>query len=104
MLRIRPVWSESSLSAQWVAKDIMFLHVDSEGSDQTGRMPRLIWFFAGRTLILLVLSCRGSNMVLLYLHTKHSIEFHNHIDSDTTTDEITQQKNEINATFNSYFL
>ena len=29
-------------------------------SDQTGRMPRLIWVFAGRTLILLVLSCRGS--------------------------------------------
>ena len=29
-------------------------------TDQTGRMPRLIWVFAGRTLILLVLSCRGS--------------------------------------------
>ena len=32
----------------------------SEDSDQTGRMPRLIWVFAGRTVILLVLSCRGS--------------------------------------------
>ena len=32
----------------------------SEDSDQTGRMPRLIWVFAGRTLILLILSCRGS--------------------------------------------
>ena len=32
----------------------------SEDSDQTGRMPRLIWVFTGRTLILLVLSCRGS--------------------------------------------
>ena len=30
-------------------------------TDQTGRMPRLIWVFAGRTVILLVLSCRGSN-------------------------------------------
>ena len=29
--------------------------------DQTERMPRLIWVFAVRTLILLVLSCRGSN-------------------------------------------
>ena len=29
-------------------------------TDQTGRMPRLIWVFAGRTLILFVLSCRGS--------------------------------------------
>ena len=28
-LDIRPVWSESSLCAQWVAKDPSFLHVDS---------------------------------------------------------------------------
>ena len=39
---------ESSLCAQWVAKDPWFLHADSEDSDQTG-MPRLIWAFAGRT-------------------------------------------------------
>ena len=43
------VWSESSLSAQWVAKDQSFLHVESEDSDQTGQMPRLIWVFTGRT-------------------------------------------------------
>ena len=59
-LGIRPVWSESLLCAQWVAKDPSFLHVDSEDSDQTGRISRLIWIFAGRILILLVLSCRGS--------------------------------------------
>ena len=66
-LGIHPVWSESSLCvqwvalcAQWVAKDPSFLLADSEDSDQTGRMPRLIWVFAGHTLILLVLSCRGS--------------------------------------------
>ena len=41
-LGIRPVWSESSLCAQWVAKDPSFLRADSEDSDQTGRMPRLI--------------------------------------------------------------
>ena len=29
-LGIRPVWSESSLCAQWVAKDPRFLHADSE--------------------------------------------------------------------------
>ena len=57
---IRPVWSETSLCAQWVAKDPRFLHVDSEDSDQTGWMPRLIWVFAWSTLILLALSCRGS--------------------------------------------
>ena len=55
-LGIHPVWSESSLSAQWVAKDPSFLQADSEDSDQTGRMPRLIWVFAGCTFILLVLS------------------------------------------------
>ena len=59
-LGIRPVWSESSLCAQWVDKGPSFLHADSKDSDQTGRMPRLIWVFAGRTLILLVLSFRGS--------------------------------------------
>ena len=59
-LGIRPVWSESSLCTQWVAKDPRFLHADSEDSDKTGRMPRLIWVFARRTATLLVLSCRGS--------------------------------------------
>ena len=59
-LGIHPVWSESSPCAQWVAKDPRFLHADSGDSDQTGRMSRLIGVFAGRTLILLVLSCRGS--------------------------------------------
>ena len=29
-LGIRPVWSESSLCAQWVAKDPSFLHADRE--------------------------------------------------------------------------
>ena len=48
-LGIRPIWSESSLCTQWVAKDPSFLHADSEDSDQTGRMPRLIWVVAGRT-------------------------------------------------------
>ena len=55
--QISPVWSESSLCAHWVAKDSRFLHAESEDSDQTGQMPRLSWVFAGRTLILLLLSC-----------------------------------------------
>ena len=59
-LGICPVWSESTLCAQWVAKDPSFLRADSEDSDQTGRLPRLIWVFAGRTVILLVLSWGGS--------------------------------------------
>ena len=48
-LGIRPVWSESTLCAQWITKDPRVLHADSECSDQTGRMPRLIWVFNGRT-------------------------------------------------------
>ena len=55
-LGIHPVWSESV----WIAEDLSFLQAGSENSDQTVRMPRLIWVFAGHTLILLVLSCRGS--------------------------------------------
>ena len=31
------------------AKDPMLLHANSEDSDQTGWMPKLIWVFAGRT-------------------------------------------------------
>ena len=48
-LGICPVWSEPSLCAPRIAKNPRFLHADSEDSDQTGRMPRLIWVFAGRT-------------------------------------------------------
>ena len=74
-LGIRPVWSESSLSAWRNLGSLATLWADSEDSDQTGRMPRLIWVFAGRTLILLILSCRGlncsnkSSILLSYLKT-----------------------------------
>ena len=56
----RPVWSESSLSA-WRNLEFLATHwAHSEDADQTGRMPRLIWVFAGRTIIVLVLSWGGS--------------------------------------------
>ena len=65
--RLRSAWAsaqsdQSSLCAQWVAKDLSFLHADREDSDQTERMPRLIWVFARHTLTLLVLSWGGSNL------------------------------------------
>ena len=69
-LGIRPVWSESSLCVQWVAKDPSFLHADSEDSDQIGRMPRLIWVFAGRTTTLLVLTWGGPFCCSLQLVVK----------------------------------
>ena len=57
---IHPVWSESSLSA-WRKLGSWTSHwAHSEDSDQTGRMPRLIWVFDGRTVIFLVLSWGGS--------------------------------------------
>ena len=43
-LGIRPVWSESSLTAQWVAKDPSFLQADSEDFDQTGRICHFVGF------------------------------------------------------------
>ena len=48
-LRIRAVWSESSLDAFWIAKDAKFVHAGIEESDLTARMRRLIWVF-GQTL------------------------------------------------------
>ena len=72
-LGFRQVWSVNAMTFKslWAAKDPTILHVDSEDSDQTermpkliwvmtGRMPRLIWVFAGHTVILLVLSWGGS--------------------------------------------
>ena len=57
---IRPVWTETSLSA-WRKLGSLATHwAHNEDSDQTGRMPRLIWVIAGRRVILLVLSCRCS--------------------------------------------
>ena len=49
-LGICPVWSESSLYAEWVAKDQSFIHANrKKDSDQTGHMPRLISVFSGLT-------------------------------------------------------
>ena len=59
-LGIRLVWSENSLPT-WRKLGSLATHwAHSEDSDQTGRMPRLIWVFAGFTVILLVLSWGGS--------------------------------------------
>ena len=41
-LRIRAVWSKSSLCAFWIAKNAMFLRVDNEDFDQAVWIYRLI--------------------------------------------------------------
>ena len=52
---------QSSLSA-WRKLGSLATHwAHNKNSDQTGWMPRQIWVFAGRTVILLVLSWDGSN-------------------------------------------
>ena len=61
---IRPVCSESPLCALRIAKDLKLLHADSKDSDQTGRMPRLIWVNAGRTCHFIGLWCCGSYVKL----------------------------------------
>ena len=69
--RLRSAWAsalsdQSSLSA-WRNFGSLATHwAHSEDSDQTGGMLRLIWVFAGCTLILLVLSCRGSNVLIKF--------------------------------------
>ena len=40
--------SETSLCAQWLAKDPSFLHADNEDSDQTGRTCHLVGFVMRR--------------------------------------------------------
>ena len=45
----------------------------SEDSDKTRQMPRLIWVYAGRMLIMLVLSCCGSYQ---FTSVKRSIVLH----------------------------
>ena len=60
-LGICPVWSESSLSAWRNIKSLATHWAHSKDSGQTGRMPRLIRVFAGRTLVILLgLSCCSS--------------------------------------------
>ena len=61
--RLGSAWaSAESLVSAWRNFGSLATHwVHSEDSDQTGRMPKLIWVFARRTLILLAWSCRSSN-------------------------------------------
>ena len=54
----------SSLHALWVAKDLMFLHADSEDSDQTG----LIWVFTGRTIHSFCWFCRAAAKKIIHLY------------------------------------
>ena len=67
-LGIRPVWPASSLSA-WRKLGFLATHwAQSEDSDQTGRMPRLIWVFAGRTCHFVGFVTRWLNFDWIFLY------------------------------------
>ena len=66
-LCIRPVWSESSLPAWWKLGPLATHWAHSEESDQTWRMPRLIWVFAGRTCHFVCFIMRRLNFKCLAL-------------------------------------
>ena len=76
-LGIRPVWSESSLSAWRKRGSLATNRAHSQNSDQTGLMPRLIWVFAGCTVILLVLTWSGSNVDKTNYGWRHSMRCDN---------------------------
>ena len=68
--RLTSAWAsalsdQSSLSAWRSFGSLATQSAHSKDSDQTGRMPRLIWVLAGGTLTLMVLSWGGSNIVTL---------------------------------------
>ena len=75
--RFRSAWAsaqsdQSSLSA-WRKLGSLATHwAHSEDSDQTGRMPWLIWVFAGCTVTLLVLSCCSSFVLSMLISTRHN--------------------------------
>ena len=57
--------SDRSLLSAWRKLGSLATHwAHREDFDQTGRMPRLICVFAGCIAILLVLSCRGSYVII----------------------------------------
>ena len=54
----RPVWSASSLSIRRKLRSLATNWAHSEDADQTGRMSRLIWGFARRTILLVFITRR----------------------------------------------
>ena len=76
-LCIHPVWSESSLCAEWVAKDRRCFHTDNEDSDQTGWMTRLTWVLAGRTCHFVGFVMRG--LIYLWLLRRVALVMDQHL-------------------------
>ena len=65
--RLRSAWAsaQSNQSLRCALRTQAFMRTAK--TDQTGRVPRLIWVIAGRTATLLILSCRGSFQIIFVL-------------------------------------
>ena len=59
-MKVEPPHDKTNIMTVRPAKTQISLGIHSKDSDQTGWMPRLIWVFAGLTVILLVLTWGGS--------------------------------------------
>ena len=73
---IHPVWSESLLCTQWVAKDLGFLHAFSEDSDQADPSFRWVhmqfcWFFHKTAQMYFVLCHEAITMYVLQVSQPH---------------------------------
>ena len=77
-LRIRTVWSKSSLSAFWIAKQC--LHVDNKDSEQSARMRRLIWVLVGGHMSELTVSHVASQFLSVLCMPCSSIQVIVHFD------------------------
>ena len=76
-LHVRVVWSESSLSAWKTSASLDIQNVHKEDSDQTARMLRLIWIFAGagpRSLVDRTLNPLGFSLLWFELCSGHMWE------------------------------
>ena len=88
-MRIRAVWSESSLDAFWITKDAKFHHADNEDSYQIARMRRLIWVFVGAHVRRYIFSRYGAYILFqLYRVTVGKGRFVNNAVSLTTEPQV----------------
>ena len=70
-LRIRAVWSESSLSTWRNSVSLDIKNVPSQDYDQTARTRRLIWIFVGRTCPKVPFLTLRANMLIVLSSSAH---------------------------------
>ena len=84
-LRIRAVWSGSSLSAWRNFASLAIQNAPSEDSDQTARMRRLIGFFAERTCpTVRFLTSRIILLDVIFSALQVKTDYANNVDPDET--------------------